>query len=77
MMHLPLPWIFTLPLAASLLFILACGVYYGWSLGVDGRKKRPTQIYRCSVCRHVYVDSRDLPLARCPRCSCLNEAIRR
>lgn len=33
------------------------------------------RIYRCSVCNHVYVDGRDVPLVRCPRCGCLNDPI--
>ena len=70
-------WLFLLPVMAALLCILACGAYYAWRSAPAPRRKRASQIYRCAVCRHVYVDSRDLPLARCPRCSCLNEAVKR
>ena len=35
------------------------------------------RLYRCSTCGHVYVEARDLPMARCPECNHLNESVRR
>ena len=43
---------------------------------LPGRARR-ANIYRCEQCNHVYVDPRVVPLSRCVRCRCLNEAIRR
>lgn len=40
-------------------------------------RARRANIYRCEQCNHVYVDPRVVPLSRCVRCRCLNEAIRR
>ena len=37
----------------------------------------PGKIYRCGRCNHVYVDTRDVPMSRCPQCDHFNEAIRR
>lgn len=68
--------IFVIPMLCHLLVILFCWLYY------LAREEAPTltssrnRIYRCQVCEHVYLDARDVPLARCPRCGCLNEAVR-
>ncbi len=65
-----------IPLFFNLLAISACGIYYG--LRISAWRKNPYQdrIYRCSICEHVYVDARGVPLARCPRCGCLNEPVK-
>lgn len=68
-----------IPLAFNLLLLGFFHVYYlavcvAW--GVQCSRSRG-RLYRCQVCRHVYVDQRDVPLARCHRCGCLNEAVRR
>ena len=61
----------------TLVALFACGLYYSYRRAEPRVKASRTRIYRCSVCRHVYVDSRDVPLARCTRCGCLNEAVKR
>ena len=66
-----------IPLLFSLLILLGCHVYYTAIRLAHGVRERRSRIYRCQVCEHVYVDDRDLPLARCPRCGCLNDAVRR
>ncbi|MBN1267981.1 MAG: hypothetical protein JXB04_00185 [Kiritimatiellae bacterium] len=65
------------PMVASLGAVMACWLYYGLRRGTARRDASGERIYRCTVCRHVYVDDRDVPLARCPRCGCLNEAVKR
>jgi hypothetical protein len=61
----------------NLVIVFTCYVYYTLVRFARGVRERSTRIYRCQVCEHVYVDDRDVPLARCPRCGCLNEAVRR
>jgi hypothetical protein len=34
-------------------------------------------IFRCTHCRHLYLDNRRVPLSKCPKCHTLNEVIRR
>ncbi len=76
MIHVALPDLFVIPLFFTLVAVFACGVYY--AVRQPPRVKAGhARIYRCTVCRHVYVDERDVPLARCPRCGCLNEAVKR
>lgn len=77
MIHVSLSTIVLLPLITGLLAILVWWIYYGVR---DARRQAPVRqerIYRCAVCNHVYVDARNVPLARCTRCGCLNEALRR
>jgi len=66
-----------IPLVFNLMIILTCYVYYATLRVARHAVRRRTRIYRCDVCEHVYGDDRDVPLARCPRCGCLNEAVRR
>lgn len=77
MIHLALHNILLLPLLFTLVVLFGCGLYYSHRQVEPRVKASRTRIYRCSVCRHVYVDSRDVPLARCTRCGCLNEAVKR
>ncbi|MBP7830256.1 MAG: hypothetical protein KA248_10100 [Kiritimatiellae bacterium] len=66
-----------LPMAAALLVVLGLGAGYSRAGRVRTRRRRASNIYRCAVCRRVYVEARDLPLARCPHCSCMNEVVKR
>jgi hypothetical protein len=66
-----------IPLFFNLIILFICYLYYTAVRLARRAQERRTRIYRCAVCTHVYVDDRDVPLARCPRCGCLNEAIRR
>lgn len=66
-----------LPLFFNLGILLVCYLYYTAVRMARRAQERGTRIYRCEICSHVYVDDRDVPLARCPRCGCLNEAVRR
>ena len=73
---LPLDYLLLLPLATQLLLLLGLAFYYGVVHPPRYNRKKPN-IYRCAVCNYVYLDERNVPLSRCTRCSCLNEAIRR
>ena len=66
-----------LPMTVALGLLLGCGAYYAQAGQSAPRRKRTPNIYRCAVCRRVYVEARDLPLARCPHCSCMNEVVKR
>ena len=66
-----------IPFLFTLVAIFLASVYYSARRETPKVKGARERIYRCAVCRHVYVDSRDVPLARCPRCGCLNEAVKR
>ena len=44
------------------------------SLHRPSREKE--SIYECAECGHVYAIARNRPMDRCPRCGCLNEAVR-
>lgn len=65
------------PLTFNLLAILLWWIFYTVRAAARYTSPVPARIYRCAVCTHVYVDARDVPLARCSRCGCLNEAVRR
>ncbi len=76
MIPLSPPLIFLVPLAFTLLLLFATAVYYAiWRSGPPHEPTR-TRIYRCAYCRHVYVVPHDVPLACCPRCDSMNEAVK-
>jgi hypothetical protein len=76
MIHVSLTHLFAIPLTLALLALLFLWLLYTvWDVARQPRV-RASRIYRCAVCRHVYVDARDVPLSRCRRCGCLNEAVK-
>jgi len=77
MIRVALPNLIFVPFLFTLVAVFLCSLYYSARRETPKVKKSRARIYRCAVCEHVYVDSRDVPLARCPRCGCLNEAVRR
>jgi hypothetical protein len=72
--HLAPDWLLVLPLAGSLLFLLLTALFY--SLRDRHRRTGHERIFRCGVCRHVYVASRKSKITACPRCGEVNEAVR-
>ena len=77
MIRVALPYLIFIPFLFTLVAVFLASVYYSARRETPKIKGARARIYRCAVCFHVYVDSRDVPLARCPRCGCLNEAVRR
>ena len=77
MIPLTLPqWLFGL-LAANLSVVFAATLYYS----VRGYRRMPRHraapfIFRCSVCGHVYVDRRNVPMSECEKCGAMNESIK-
>lgn len=65
-----------IPMLSYLCAVLACWLYYQFRAQPPRLMAHRNRIYRCQVCQHVYLDARDVPLARCPRCGVLNEAVR-
>jgi hypothetical protein len=65
-----------IPMIFTLDGMFLCWIFY-WLSGPAIEKTSRQNIYRCKVCRHVYVDKRHVPLSRCGRCGCLNESIKR
>ena len=76
-MELRLTNLILLPMCVNLLAIFMWWMYDVLRRSVRHAPSARARIYRCAVCEHVYVDARDVPLARCQRCGCLNEAVRR
>ena len=77
MMDVSIASLFAIPVAFHLVFLFFCWLYFTVRQVARTARETVTRIYRCAICGHVYVDTRDLPLARCTRCGCLNEAIKR
>ncbi len=77
MIEVPLQYLILIPLVFNLAILMTCYVYYTARRVARRARQRSTRLYRCQLCEHVYVDARDVPLARCPRCGCLNEAMKR
>ena len=64
------------PMLVHLIGVLVCWIYYMGRESALRLVSQRNRIYRCQICEHVYLDARDVPLARCTRCGCLNEAVR-
>jgi hypothetical protein len=76
-MEVSLPNMVLLPMVFNLAAVVVLRIYYTVRDSRRSAKNYSQRIFRCTVCRHVYEDVRDVPLSRCPRCSCLNEPVRR
>lgn len=77
MIPLALPDWFTAFLAANLAAVFAATLFYS----VRGRRRMPRRratpfIFRCSVCGHVYMDRRNVPMAECGKCGAMNENVK-
>lgn len=71
------PNLFLVPLVFGLVALTLLALYYAGRQGARQPRQARSRIYLCTHCRHVYVDSRDVPLARCDRCGTMNEAVKR
>ncbi len=75
-MSVDLTQLFFWPVLVYLIVILLCWTYYLARENAARLVSKQNRIYRCEICEHVYLDARDVPLARCTRCGNLNEAVR-
>jgi hypothetical protein len=77
MIALPLPAWYEVLLIANLAGVFAVTLYYA----VRGYRRMPRHrtapfIFRCSVCGHVYLDHRNVPMAECDQCGNMNESVK-
>ncbi len=75
-MNTSLSGLILIPMIFHLVVISICWLYYLVREGYPHMAPVRSRIYRCQVCEYVYLDTRDVPLARCQRCGCLNEAVK-
>jgi len=75
-MEIPVTVYYLTPLVFAFAVLLICSVYYSFVRVAKPRNAR-ANIYRCVVCKYVYLDERKVPLSRCGKCGCLNESIKR
>lgn len=67
---------FLAPLAVHLLVLALVALRYR-KRGTHNLSPPKARIFRCSNCRHIYIDNRRVPLSKCTKCNTLNEMIRR
>ncbi len=65
------------------LLVMNLGAVFAVSLYYSVRRARWTprqraapQIFRCTVCGHVYLDRRNVPMAECTKCGNMNESVK-
>lgn len=77
MIEVSLSTFFAIPVAIHLGILLIIWLADLWSTLAHERRDTASGLYRCTVCEHVYVDRRALPMVRCARCGSMNNLIRR
>lgn len=77
MIPVPFDTLLWAPTVAALFLIFCVAAFYARRERLEPQSLQKSNIYRCEVCRKVYVETRDLPLARCPRCGSMNEVVKR
>jgi len=75
-MMAPIEHLFLIPVAVQLLLLLLAGALYR-KRGYHDLRPPKVNIFRCTTCRHIYIDNRRVPLSKCTKCNTLNERIRR
>lgn len=77
MIRLSLPDWLSLFLIANLSLVFAAALYYAVRQIRRWPRPRATpNIFRCSVCGHVYLERRDVPMAVCGKCGSMNENVK-
>ena len=77
MISLSLPDWYMAFLVANLSVVFAATLYYA----VRRYRRTPRRhaapyVFRCSVCGHVYMDRRNVPMAECGKCGTMNENVK-
>ena len=77
MIALALPDWYVVFLLANLGLVFAATLYYA----VRGLRRKPRRraspyVFRCSVCGHVYLDRRNVPMSECEKCGSMNESVK-
>lgn len=77
MISLALPDWFVAVLVVHLSVVFAVSLYYGMRhVRWTPRRRAAPFIFRCSVCGHVYLDRRNVPMAECEKCGNMNESVK-
>ena len=77
MMPLPLPDWYLAFLLANLSVVFAFTLYYARRRDRRRPRRRAAPfIFRCSVCGHVYLDRRNVPMAECNKCGNMNANVK-
>ena len=76
MTSVSLQHLFLIPLGVQLTVLMLLGWSYR-KRGYHSPQTLKTNIFRCTSCKHVYIDTRKVPLSKCPKCNTLNPVIRR
>lgn len=66
--------VFWVPPVFALVALFGAWIYYAAREDWPDKPHRQGRLYRCSTCGRVYVEPRQVPMARCPHCDRLNEA---
>jgi hypothetical protein len=77
MISLSLPNWFVALLLVHLAVVFAATLFYAvrrvrWT----ARRRAAPFIFRCSVCGHVYLDRRNVPMSECEKCGNMNESVK-
>ena len=77
MMPLSLSGWYMVFLVANLSMVFGATLYYSvrWYRRMPRHRAAPF-IFRCSVCGHVYMDRRNVPMAECGKCGAMNESVK-
>jgi hypothetical protein len=67
---------FLIPLGIQMVVLFLLAWIYRHR-GYHNLRQPKAHIFRCTTCRHIYIDNRRVPLSKCARCNTLNEMIRR
>jgi len=77
MISLTLPEWLSLFLIVNLSVVFAVTLYYSVRRFQRMPRHRSAPfIFRCSVCGHVYLDDRNVPMAECGKCGNMNENVK-
>lgn len=65
--------IFWAPAVFALVTLFIAWIYYASRNRWTDKPLHDGRLYRCATCGRVYVEPRQVPMARCPHCARLNE----
>ncbi|HMP77713.1 MAG TPA: hypothetical protein PKE12_15565 [Kiritimatiellia bacterium] len=62
------------PPVFALVAVFGAWIYYATRKAPPEKPLHDGRLYRCAACGRVYVEPRQVPMARCPACDRLNDA---
>jgi len=60
-------------LFASVVVVLGIWLFMGYRTKIVSFKKEEDYLWRCGICLHTYLDSKDEFLSKCPQCGSYNK----